>query len=426
MDTKYLKSVGMYLLSAVVSIFLISYVVHHMAGRNVIFAETEPVLQTAINRSVSFDAFIFREELLIYTQTAGVNYVLVSQGERVRDNTPVIEIFRPMSNAAQQLAELDAQIHLLQQSNTSGRGVHYIANLDNRINNLYHELLERTAVGDMLNSRQLEARLLIYINRRNVASASISNFNSAIAALERQRNDIVTASRGDVLGRVTAPVGGNFSSDLDGFERTFRPNLLNGISISDFLSLTNSQPDQYVASFEPNEAGRIAVGKLMTDTQWHVAAMIHTSEISDMRIGQSYPITFVYNGNHVIDKTLDRIVTEFGNDYALLIFSSRTVPDNFDFIRVQAAQITFRVYRADRTPIREGLQIPVTSVRYYDGRVGVFILAGGNRRTATFREIYIIKEVDGSFILCPDESQLRRFDLMITTGRGIREGLLLR
>jgi len=164
----------------------------------------------------------------------------------------------------------------------------------------------------------------------------------------------------------------------------------------------------------------------MTDTRWHVAAMIPVEQIADMRVGQIYPISFVYNGNHVINKTLDRIVTEFGSDYALLIFSSRTVPYGFNFIRVQAAQITFRVYRADSTPIHEGLQISATAVRYYDGRVGVFILGGGNRRTATFREIYIIKEIDGSFILCIDQSELRRFDLMITTGRGIREGLLLR
>ena len=424
LDILYIKNVAFYFLSAVVSIIMIIFIVYHMTESNANAAETAPVLETELTRRISAEAYVIREEQLIYANTVGHVYSSINPGTRVRAGDEVIEIFRQGSAVSRRLMELDTQIHILRQSNTSGSGTHYLSLLDNQISRLHMNMLERADSGDLMFVRNSAAQLQIYLNRRNVASRAIEALDDEIARLTAEKETLLMQSQGEVQQRVVAPVAGNFFPNVDGYENIFRTQYLNNLTIAQFNHMTSAMPDANAIEGRADSQGRVAVGKIMTETLWHIAMQLPISEIRDLRVGRTYQVTFVYNNNLVFEKNLEQIITEFGNQYAVLVFSSRDVPTNFDFARTQVVEITVQVYDSNHRPIERGLQVPATAVRYVDGQVGVFSVS--NNAHAIFRPVEIIKEVDGTFILCIQESQIRRFDLIVVSGHGIQEGRMIR
>lgn len=424
LDILYIKNVAFYFLSAVVSIIMIIFIVFHMTESNANAAETAPVLEVELTRSISTEAFIIREEEIVFANTVGHVYSSINPGTRVRAGDEVIEIFRQGSAVSRRLMELDTQIHILRQSNTSGSGTHYLSLLDNQISRLHMNMLERADAGDLMFVRNSATQLQVYLNRRNVASRSIDPLDSEIARLTAEKETLLRQSQGEVQQRVTAPVGGNFFPNVDGYENIFRTQYLNNLTISQFNQMASAMPDANVVEGRANSQGRVAVGKIMTDTMWHIAMQLPVSEIRDLRAGQVYQITFVYNNNTVFDKNLDQIITEFGSQYAVLVFSSRDIPMNFDFARTQLVEIGVQVYDSEHRPIDRGLQVPATAVRYVNGEVGVFLV--NSNAHAIFRPVHIIKEIDGTFVLCIQESQIRRFDLIVVSGHRIQEGRMIR
>ncbi|MCL2212965.1 MAG: hypothetical protein FWB93_03955 [Oscillospiraceae bacterium] len=424
LDTSYIKNVAFYFLSAVVSIIMIIFIVFHMTESNANTAETAPVMEVGLSRTLTAQAFVIREEQLVFANTMGHVYSSINPGARVRAGQQVIEIFRQGSPISRRLMELDTQIRILEQSNTSGSGSHYLSILDNQINRLHMNMIERADSGDLLFCRTSATQMQIYLNRRNVASRAIDSLDDEIARLTAEKNSLLAQSQGEIQQRVNAPAGGNFFPDVDGYEEVFRVSYLNNMTISRFNEMASANPNLAVAEGRPNAQGRVAVARIMTDTMWHIAMEVPVSEIRELTAGQIYEITFVYNGNITFEKTLQQIITEFGNEYGVIVFGSRNVPENFEFMRTQTVEITVRVYGADRRPIERGLQVPGTAVRYVDGQVGVFLVNTNAR--AIFRPVRVIKESDGMLILCIEDSQVGRFDLIVISGHGIEEERLIR
>ena len=79
---------------------------------------------------------------------------------------------------------------------------------------------------------------------------------------------------------------------------------------------------------------------------------------------------------------LERTVEE--GERALLIFKSDKLPEDLEMVRTPNVSLKTRTY--------SGLRVPVSAIRYRDGREGVYAMFGN---TVLFRVIDVIGTVDG-------------------------------
>jgi hypothetical protein len=133
--------------------------------------------------------------------------------------------------------------------------------------------------------------------------------------------------------------------------------------------------------------------------------------------GESYSVTFPYNGNKTLTMKLCSVIPALPGDGAVLVFECGTIPENFDFTRMQPVQIGTVEYR--------GFRVPVSAVRILDGYEGVYIL---DQVTVQFRRIQIVYEGDGYYISKTDygegdtERHLREHDRIILGGKELYDG----
>ena len=151
------------------------------------------------------------------------------------------------------------------------------------------------------------------------------------------------------------------------------------------------------------------------------------SPAESYRSGASYPITFQYSGGTVLNMTLERRINRTDRDMTILVFSTKTLPESFDYSRSQTVELTRASY--------EGLRISTKALRVRDGVTGVYVVTGSR---VTFKETEVIYTYGGHCICSipsdPDypkendiayssKKRLSLHDTVITEGNDIYDGM---
>ncbi|MBE6599075.1 MAG: hypothetical protein E7638_06500 [Ruminococcaceae bacterium] len=365
---------------------MIFYISYHIADR----FETELSLLNAANKTVvkniSADAYIFRDETLLYTtgQVNGSVTPAVHSGEKIAAGDRVADIYNHTSpDIENRIAEIDRQILLLEQSRSEDVSVLNSAGLDSEIYKNVENIRrnsEKGNFGDALNHR---TELLVSIKKKDILTGGVSDFNEQIRLLESERADL-TKQLGTRLESVVSPSAGYYFSEVDGYEGLFTASCLEGITYEDFSALIEK---------EPVTSGREAAGKITKDFRWYAACPMTKAEAAYFEKGLSYSVSFPYN-NRSLNMKLYSVIDEPGGAGAVAVFECGTLPYDFDYLRMQPVQICATDYT--------GFEIPVSAIRIVDGYEGVFVL---DEVTVDFRRVNVVYEYDGYF-LCTGGSVL--------------------
>ena len=100
----------------------------------------------------------------------------------------------------------------------------------------------------------------------------------------------------------------------------------------------------------------------------------------------------------------------------MLVFSSSTLPSNFDFSRFQRATITVEQI--------EGLRIPSSCVRVFDKQTSVYVISEGVCR---IKKIDILFEKDGYCVVSEngENGYIRRYDRLILGDNDLYDGKVI-
>ena len=184
------------------------------------------------------------------------------------------------------------------------------------------------------------------------------------------------------------------------------------MTLDDFAALKEAQPEVVSTG---------AVGKLLDSYTWYVAVPVERALLDRFDEGGRYRLTFPYNYNLTLEMTLERAVTEYEREDAVLIFACTSMPEGFSYLRVQNVEITMRA--------QSGILVPEEAVRIVDGVTGVYILHGGK---VEFRRIVILLQRDGDCIvdatLVAGEKEtpfLSAHEHIITAGKDLYDGKVL-
>ncbi len=426
MDTDYLKRVGIYIVSALLSLGIIIYFGYHIWSSFKPDVKTEAVMQSTVTKTVDSECYIFRYELPLSASTDGVLVPTKSDGERVRAFGETAGIY---SNAdpdtVRKIDEIDVQIELLSEASSDGATtLKDAAKIDEELYSVMTAIRQSLAKGDAAAAESLRQELIAGTNKKDVIMGNSGDVSLQLSELRGKRQELV-ASLGTRIGSVTSQKSGFYYSIADGFETVFDPALFDGIDYDSLHTLaTESAP-----------AEKASGGKVVTQTKWYAVCFVDKGIGSLLSEGEDRDVAFPYNGT-TLNMTLENLIR--GDDGYACIFSCSDMPTGFEFTRVQPVKISLAEYT--------GFKVRISDVRIIDGKQGVYVLDGS---TVRFRLISTVTDHEGYFIVetdpqtetnVSDETEkegettelpegqyyyLRLHDLIITEGTGLYDGLIL-
>lgn len=384
---------------------------------------TTTAYEYSVDVGTEASAIIVREETLLSSSGTYVDLVL-SEGEKAAAGSAVALIYSNPSalDTRQSIRTLNAEIEQLQYALSSGTQVADSAKLDQQVVSSIVSLRSLCASGDLSTLEDSALNLRTMVFQRDYTYGDVGAATQIAQLIQDKQSQLTALSRSlsQVSQTIYAPASGVFSGEADGYESLITPDMLASLTADQFTALLEGEDPP-----RPN-----AVGKLITDSTWYLAALLEGSNELALSEGRSYTVSFSHDYYGDIPMTLERI--EPGDGQTLAIFSCRTNLADTTLLRVQAVDIVVRELTGIRIP-RKALRVQTESVTGEDGTVtqvntyGVYSVVGAQAEWQAVNVLYtgdtfyLVEPVDGS-----SSSRLRAGDSVILTSTGLYDGKVVR
>ncbi|MBR4295868.1 MAG: hypothetical protein IKT56_03410 [Clostridia bacterium] len=389
MDKKYLKRVGIYVLSTIAALGLVFYIIYHMMDGFTTDIDTLTAEVSSKKFIISAEGYIFKDEHYLYSSYDGsVNY-LIKDGEKVGIRQEVATSFADLSGYSinSELSKIENKLAVLDQSSVSiGAANTDTKTVDKRISSYYYMILSRLAEGKYSHVIHSTDNLLIQMNKRQLITGEQKNFSDLRSSLESKKSNLMAQLNGR-SETIYSDVSGYFFSEIDGYEEIFTKKSLENLTVSDFYRLIEEKPKGI-----KNVDGKTPIGKIADNYIWYIVFPINKEDAENLEIQKTYSGIFPYNYDAELSLKLEKIITEQLGDRTLAVFSCSEMPEGFNYQRSQAIEIIANEAK--------GFRIPKNAVRLVDGVQGVYTLYGS---TVIFKRIDILFEADGHYIISTED-----------------------
>lgn len=385
-------------------LFLI-YVVYHIA--NSFKEKTELFLVTRVTEENVLDVsgYIFRDETVMYSGMSGICTYSRENGEKVaKDSAVANSYFVNSDELEQKINTLNYKIEVLEKSGVSDSSK--LAVIDAQIAELRTEIAQKIASGNTAFVESAEKDLLILLHQRTLVDDNNENYNSELTILRAERTLLLSSLSGSSK-EITAAESGYFYSYTDGYEDIFTAEAAENMTIDSFKSLTQT-------SAIPTSG---AVGKIAADFKWYFVCETTTEKSAEIMADKYYECVFMDNAHDEKLKLFaEKKIVDYTTGEVVLVFSCTTIPQDFDFSRVQRAKITFSQ--------TSGLRVPVSSVRVIDGQTSVYVMKKGVCR---IKQVNILFEKDGYCVVSEPQNSddLAVYDRIVLGEKDLYDGKVI-
>lgn len=362
-DLNYLFSALLAGAVALASVGLVFYFGYHFVRSLKPDVTTAPAYDITESEYRRATGYIFRSDAEVLTHSSGTPDYKKPDGARVGIDEDLCDIYSAVSDEVRsRISEIDREIALIESS--LGTGVIQTglpeALADSK--DSYDEILSLIARGDYSSAAALSDSFLSSLQRIEVLENGGDEAEARLAILRGERSSLIS-SYGNKTATLKSESVGYFFRDCDGYENIFTPDLLGEMTLGSFAELVEREPSDVSD----------AVGKMISDPKWYLCVPLGSDAAVGFAEGKKYKIIFNDNGARNLEMTLERLVLDLDDHdgdgdraEALLIFTSKEMPQNFSYLRVQDVSVELAQYR--------GYRIPLSAVRYYDGMTGVYTL----------------------------------------------------
>lgn len=404
-----------------VALIVLSYVILQLSlnvGDNI---DIENAFYTESAKTMTLEAYVFREETVISSVNGGICCYFFDDGEKVAKNENILTTYQLASDAAiqEQINTLNSKIRILEKSSVSKNySSGDISRMDATISERITDIITALDSNSLRSAEMEEEELQVSMNRRRAVLTAISGFEMQIDILKSEISRLQSGLSGSSTLQ-SAQVPGYFYSSIDGYEELFSSTALDGLTLEKYEKLYQSVPDTALLAS--------AVGKLVTSSKWYITVEMDKREAYRLTNGKSsgtkLEVSFPYSGNKTVKMTLDHIVSQTNYETVVLVLYSDELPDGFNYSRRQTVRITEQTYK--------GLKIPVSALRVIDGATGIYTLDG---MTVKYKSATVLYEENGYYICkLPDENnissvsddQLSLYDVVIVSGKNIYDGKII-
>ena len=392
-----------------VTVFVLSAFVILIAVGQLFFAGGEKLkYETAyiysMEEEAPFDGVHIPDETLIYGSGTGILSYEYEDGSRVGKSSVIAGRYKSESEIdyRREIEELKEQIEVLNRAEELiGTDNSQLEAISGQINEQHSALINCIVGGDYTAAAALHNSFLEVMCKREITLQESTGYSEKIAALRTRISELEALVSGDIQW-IYAGGSGYFVSKVDGYEGE--------LGISDIDSLTEKRINDIVAN--PEKGGANAVGKLISDYIWRVAAVIDTEKMFG-----------IYAGS--------KVMLRVGSDSSLLeaeVVSVENCGDGKSIYVFQCDRLTSAVVQGRTAHFKlvissyGGLRVSRGAIRYNDeGERGVYIVRG---TSLAFKKINVLYWGE-DYVICSQEAgedYLKLYDRIVTEGKELYEG----
>lgn len=403
---------GEKLLSALLILFLLSYVGYQAYRYFFTPYKTEAVFEYTVAHEVGMQGIVLREEQLIGDRLSGIETYIFEDATWVSVGQPVVEFYadRRSDDGVRQLREVEAELSRLRSAQDPAvNNFAATSILSREMRGYLGRLTSMASAGRFSSVPEMRPALTDLINRRQIATGKEKDFSPRIAQLEEMRAKLAGGGGAQEGSSVKAPFSGYFAQSVDGYESLRLPDQVGKASFEELMELLGQKPQAIPAE---------AVGRMVLSPRWYFLAEMPGHSAQWLIEGREVELLFD-SVSGPVPATVLRVAQERDSEAAVVLFSSNIM--NAELINLREAEATAR-FRW-----HSGLRVNTAAIRFQNGERGVYILW---EKEILFKKIDPIYEEQG-FVLSrehthpADTGWVQMFDLVVTEGADLYDGKIV-
>ncbi|MBE6798970.1 MAG: hypothetical protein E7525_04270 [Ruminococcaceae bacterium] len=351
--------------------------------------------------------YIIRNETVVTNSISGSLSYAVPDGGRVAKGGTVAVVYSNSEDADRQLKidRLGEQIKTLEtvQSYNDVNAAD-VPTLSNKIHSALMSVVGSTQNGAVSSDCDFDA-LLELINRKQIITGEVSNFNSLIASLKAEKAALESAmSQGK--GTIKSPESGYVVCTVDGYENVIKP--------EDIASLNAES----LASVSPTVADTKAVCKIVSDYQWYIAVQMPFDESLNLKVGSKLTLMTELVSVPELSVTVQSVNKESVGENAVVVFSCDTMNTELAALRFLDLTVVYSQH--------QGLKVDNRAIRKVNGVTGVYVLLASQ---VHFVPINVLWSGENFSIVekqASDDNVLRLYDEIIVKGKNLHDGKIIK
>lgn len=395
----------------VLSLFMIAYVAYQSYQFFYNPYETEVVLKEQYMEDLELSGFFVRDEAAFAEPKQGVIGYPYKNAEKVAKGAVVANLYNSEEDLykLQEADELTALKEILSKSqdSTQLQGVK-LDLLVKQIAESKAELVKCVDENDFTDLKNIYLTLMSRMDQFNAYIDSSVSYEAMIASLDAQIN-VLRSSVSTTGESISSAESGYFSNVVDGYEMIFTPDILTDLTIAKAEELM----DQKVSSV-PN-----SIGKITRDANWSFVSVVTAKQAESFSKGNTIKLHFHSLSTGEVSATVSQVITEKGNDKAVVIFTGNFLNDDFVNMRFEKPTVVVKNYTGIIIP-KEAVRI--RSVEDSEGNLsdvkGVYVMVGTMVRFKQLEPIYEDDHVVVSKIVS-NSNYVAIYDQVIIRGKDL-------
>lgn len=435
MNSKKIRTAGAGILAFLVLLY-VGYQAYLFTHKTL---KTETAMYGEVSDTLQAKGFALRSEQVISDSYNGVLSYQVADGTRVSAGGVIAEVYASENDAAAQnkIDRLDREISNLQ---LLSKPVDFFASNPSLINSQIYTALDGISLSIRKNHfsdlSSFKEELQIALNRKKIMTGeeSAEDYSDRIAALEEEKAAI-SASAGETINRITAPMAGYFISSTDGFE--------NVMDISKVESITPSQVRDLLGRTQGTGLGS-SVGKICADFKWYLVCVFSDNDMVKFEDVEEVHLDIPFASTETIPAKVAAKNRDPKTKETAVVFECSYMDSDIASVRNEAIQVNVRTY--------SGVLINERALRFCDVEYtvldekeneikkiqenvkGVYVQYGGRLK---FVQVFTEKTVNG-YVICRTEltdedraslvtdSTVQLYDEVVIEGTDLYDGKLVR
>ncbi len=369
--------------------------------------ETQSAVYGEMVEGVNINAVIIRDESLVNFNSSGVLHFNVESGKRIEKNGVIAHIYsgEEQSIAASQIKLLDDKIAGIEELESyNAVTAADLELLNSRLKASLNDLKLSCAYGSLEQAGENSEALMMILNRRQMVIDAATDFSGQLESLKAERAKL-QAALSSPQGEISAHVSGYFIDTADGYEEVLTP--------ADIENLT----PEILDGLKPNEVSSTAVGKLVSDYKWYIAATVSVNDSLAYKAGDSLTVHTSLKSNPEISVKVERVNISSSSDRAVIVFSCQEMSSELAALRSGAMTVVNGNYK--------GLKLPRKALRVVDSKTGVYVLSGMELKFTPVEILYRDEETMICKFSNDNASGLRLYDEVVVKGKNLYDGKII-
>ncbi len=397
------RSMVRFLIIAFISVF----VLHQLYSSVYKPISTKSAEYSEVVDGLDITGFIIREESIIENSQSGALHFVVEDGSRVSKGGVIANIYdsAETSLTVNRIEQLEKQIKDIE--DIEGYNDTQAADLslvNGKVDLALSSFVLDCASGNFDNSADNAAELLTAINRRQMLTGEQTDFSSKLNKYREELSSL-EASLPSSFKTIKSDKSGYFVSSADGYENAFKD-----VEIEDITT-------ELLSSVKAQQVPENAIGKMVSDYEWYIAARVSMNDSLKYKIGDSLIVRTAIKSCPEMEVEVKAINISSAGDDAVMVFSCNQMNSELATMRTSAMTVVRHVYK--------GLKLPRKSLRVVEGKTGVYVVSG---IVLKFVPVEVLFSTD-EYIVCQQQKSndnvLRLYDEVVIKGKRLYDGKIV-